>query len=88
MQEAELAARRLKYYNENERGLPRRVANIYIFNTEDLDNDSIIDAVESTPTTRRQRTQLEDIINLSKGVVKKDQAAEDKAQASNVISFV
>ena len=88
MQEAELAARRLKYYNENERGLPRRVANIYIFNTEDLDNDSIIDAVESTPTARRQRTQLEDIINLSKGVVKKDPAAEDKAQASNVISFV
>lgn len=74
IRDAELAAeaarreeRRRQYYGPEENKFIRRTANIYIFNAEDIDNDTIIDAVEATPTMKRTKQQLNDLINQSSG---------------------
>lgn len=98
IRQAELAAeealkdeRRRKYYGSMENRFVRRPANIYIFKPEDLDNDTIIDAVESTPTMKRSRKQLDDIIRESKGHQNfNDEVSNESPEPNNggVISFV
>jgi cell division protein FtsZ len=54
--------RRGQFYGDSETGKRyKRRPNIYIFRSEDLDNDDIISAVESTPTYKRTREILESI---------------------------
>ena len=54
--------RREKFYgNEGASHRVKRRPNIYIFRSEDLDNDDIISAVEQTPTYKRTREILESI---------------------------
>jgi cell division protein FtsZ len=54
--------RRQQYYGDpgNSRRYKRR-PHIYLFRPEDLDNDDVISAVESTPTYKRTREILESI---------------------------
>lgn len=89
-EEAKRDERRLRYYNETDKKYVRRAANIYIFNAEDLDNDAIIDAVDNTPTSKRTRQQLADLINQSTGTVRTEsqQKADQPQAAPGVISFV
>lgn len=86
-EEAKKDERRRLYYGESDKKFVRRPANIYIFPTEDLDNDSIIDAVENTPTMKRSRQMLNDLINQSSSSKKADQV-EMPQQAPGVISFL
>jgi len=88
-EEAKKDERRRKYYGEQDNKYVRRAANIYIFNAEDLDNDSIIDAVENTPTMKRTRQQLTDLINQSTGAPRTvETAPQANNDAPSIISFV
>ena len=80
--------RRKQFYTDDDKGYSRRISNIFIFNSEDLDSDSIIDAVENTPTMRRTRSQCDDLIKQSKRMVKKTDTEQEKPQVSSGISFV
>ena len=51
--------RRDKYYGNNNSTSHKPRPNIYIFRQEDLDNEDIIQAVESTPTAYRSRKFLD-----------------------------
>jgi cell division protein FtsZ len=54
--------RRNRYYGgEGATKRYKRRPNIYLFRPEDLDNDDVISAVESTPTYKRTREILESI---------------------------
>ena len=54
--------RRGQFYGDSETGKRyKRRPNIYLFRPEELDNDDIISAVESTPTYKRTREILESI---------------------------
>jgi len=90
-EEAKKATRRGKYYGEDiADNTYRRRPNIYIFRTEDLDNDDIISAVEQTPTYNRSREVLEGInAQSSEQESQKVQAsASDSEPVQGVISFV
>ena len=58
--EAELAERRALYYQDENKPLTRR-SQIFLFSQEDLDNEDVILAVESTPTCRRTSQMLNNI---------------------------
>jgi cell division protein FtsZ len=58
--EAELAERRALYYQDENKPLKRR-SQIFLFSQEDLDNEDVILAVESTPTCRRTSQMLNNI---------------------------
>ncbi len=62
--------RRQQYYGDpgNNRRYKRR-PHIYLFRPEDLDNDDVISAVESTPTYKRTREILE---SISKSIVEEE----------------
>ena len=82
--------RRGRYYG-NEAGVRRykRRPHIYLFRPEDLDNDDVISAVESTPTYKRTREILDSIHSQASGdilVDPKSDAAVEPIQG--VISFV
>ncbi len=62
-----LQNRRDHYYDHSASSTEKRRPNIYIFKQEDLDNEGIIFAVESTPTIHRSRKSLEEICHISKG---------------------
>ena len=54
--------RRNRYYgNDNNTRRYKRRPNIYLFRPEDLDNDDVISAVESSPTYKRSREILDSI---------------------------
>ena len=82
--------RRGRYYGDpgSNRRYKRR-PHIYLFRPEDLDNDDIISAVESTPTYKRTREIL-DSIN-SQGIdtsgITDDNASHDDNAVQGVISF-
>ena len=90
-EEQEAAAKREErrglYYNESDKAKRyKRRPNIYIFSPEDLDNDDVISAVESTPTYKRTREVLASIGNPAPA-----QAAETPSQPDvqqGVISFI
>lgn len=88
-EEAKRDERRRKYYGETDNKYVRRAANIYIFNADDLDNDSIIDAVENTPTMKRTRQQLTDLINQSSGAPRIPDTAPqaESTSAPGIIKF-
>ena len=59
---AERQDRRNRYYGgEGTTRRYKRRPNIYLFRPEDLDNDDVISAVESTPTYKRTREILDSI---------------------------
>ena len=89
--EAKLDLRRQNYYNEPDNRYVRRTSNIFIFKPEDLDNDAIIDAVESTPTRKRSQQLLKDIIHQSTGYqpsADNTQTSDQQQPTRGIISFV
>jgi cell division protein FtsZ len=82
--------RRGRYYGENG-GVRRykRRPHIYLFRPEDLDNDDVISAVESTPTYKRTREILDSIHTQATGEVAAGiSAAPPQEPQQGVISFV
>ena len=68
--------RRNRYYGGDSTAKRyKRRPNIYLFRSEDLDNDDVISAVEQTPTYKRTREIL-DSINSQAGA---DEAAQEQA---------
>lgn len=66
--EAERIERRGRYYGtDNTNRKYKRRPHIYLFRPEDLDNDDVISAVESTPTYKRTREILESINSQASG---------------------
>lgn len=59
--------RREDYYGKTTSTPYKPRPNIYIFKQEELDNEDIIMAVESTPTANRSRKSLEQICHISNG---------------------
>ena len=65
---AERQDRRNRYYGgEGTTKRYKRRPNIYLFRAEDLDNDDVISAVESTPTYKRTREILDSINSQAGG---------------------
>ncbi len=58
---------------------------IYIFNPEDLDNEDIISAVETSPTYQRDKATLEKI--KTKAIINESAIISEKEESSNIISF-
>lgn len=82
------AERRGKYYGNDFKTPTKRRASIYLFNSEDLDNDEVILAVEDTPTYLRSRSQNEEIKSKSKAKQMPVEPSEKPSSAiPGVISF-
>ena len=65
--------RRNRYYGgEGATKRYKRRPNIYLFRPEDLDNDDVISAVESTPTYKRTREILDSINSQASGEISND----------------
>ena len=84
-----LEDRRGYYYkNSIKSNLQRkRRPNIYIFNQEDLDNDDIISMVETTPTYKRTKVELQAIQNKAETEEKELHTNQPKDSDNNVITF-
>ena len=81
--------RRGRFYG-TERNLPKkRAPRIYLFNTEDLDNEDLISAVEQTPPYKRSLDNLDNIrsrsLTLTAAAVPADE--EKDAADSGIIHF-
>ena len=84
---AEKRARRERIYGgDGKTSKYKRRPHIYIFRQEDLDNDDVISAVESTPTYKRTRQELEEIKNQALGQLKK-QEPDESASVQGTIKF-
>ena len=76
---AERRARRERIYGgDGKASKYKRRPHIYIFRQEDLDNDDVISSVESTPTYKRTRQELEEIKNQANGTDKKADSDDGK----------
>lgn len=85
-QEALRSERRSHYYDKGDHNKKyKRRPHIFIFRQEDLDNDDVISAVESTPTYNRTRQILDEIRNQATGETKKE---EDNDSVQGVINFL
>ena len=92
-EEEKAAAReeRRSHYYDTDTGSKRykRRPHIYLFRPEDLDNDNVISAVESTPTYKRTREILDSINSQAKGIAPADEKNEVSAdETPGVISFI
>lgn len=84
---AERRARRERIYGgDGKTSKYKRRPHIYIFRQEDLDNDDVISSVESTPTYKRTRQELEEIKNQAMGNVNKPEP-EDSGAVQGTIKF-
>ncbi|MBQ2553822.1 MAG: cell division protein FtsZ [Prevotella sp.] len=82
--------RRERYYGTGNQTKRKRRPLIYIFQQDDLDNEDVILAVESTPTYKRKREMLEEINRMSSNnstMNKKEDEEEAVADNSGKISF-
>ncbi len=83
--------RRNHYYgDDNNNNVHKRRPHIYIFSSEDLDNEDVIIAVENTPTYKRTRQKLQEISKLSRGDNTLDNNTEDRDNNDSnpgIISF-
>jgi cell division protein FtsZ len=67
----------------------KRRPHIYLFRAEDLDNDDVISAVESTPTYKRTKEILESIHSQATGDLPIDAKSDIQSEPmQGVISFV
>ena len=60
---------------------------MYIFSQEDLDNDDIISMVETTPTYKRTKKELESIQSKAAMQETTVQSSDNNNAESTVISF-
>ncbi|MBM6882204.1 cell division protein FtsZ [Bacteroides caecigallinarum] len=78
--------RRKDYYPEAKTNRKRR-HHMYIFSQEDLDNDDIISMVETTPTYKRTKKELESIQSKAAMQETTVQSSDNNNAESTVISF-
>lgn len=80
---AERRARLERFYGtDGKNSKYKRRPHIYIFRQEDLDNDDVISAVESTPTYKRTRQELDEIRNQAVGHVVTAENEETNVQGT------
>ena len=79
--------RREGYYKNTTSTPYKPRPNIYIFKQEDLDNEEIIHAIESTPTANRSRKALNHICHISVGGEMNSIPAADTNDNGNRIVF-
>jgi len=80
--------RRNRYYGDT--GATKRYKrrpNIYLFRTDDLDNDDVISAVEQTPTYKRTREILDSIYSQASGEDPQLQAEAPQEPVQGTIVF-
>ncbi len=78
--------RRDRYYGHD--GKPsKRPKNIFIFNQEDLDNEDVILSIESTPTYRRTRQNLDDIRTQADGDTSESTGKDNGIEGTSKIVF-
>ena len=78
--------RRDRYYGHD--GKPsKRPKNIFIFNQEDLDNEDVILSIESTPTCRRTRQNLDDIRTQADGETNESAGKDNSGEGTGKIVF-
>ena len=86
--DADLQQRREHYYGtDGNTARYKRRPNIYLFRQEDLDNDDIISAVESTPTYKRTKEMYNSIRNQSDDVTEERLSDDDTLANQGVIRF-
>ena len=86
--EAERRNRREHYYkNDANNNHYKRRPHIFLFRSEDLDNEDVIYAVESTSTYKRTRKTLEDIRTAANGLKAEETETKDNDTAQGIISF-
>lgn len=88
---AEKQERRLRYYgSDSNSNLYKRRPHIYMFRAEDLDNDDVISAVETTPTYKRTRDVLDSIRSRAKvDESESEKETNDKKETiSGTIKFI
>ena len=86
--DADLQHRREHYYGtDGNTARYKRRPNIYLFRQEDLDNDDIISAVESTPTYKRTKEMYNSIRNQSDDVTEERLSDDDTLANQGVIRF-
>ena len=61
----QLQDRFTRYYDEPHYTHKKRYTHVYLFNNENLDNDDIISSVDTSPTYKRSKDELERIKNKS-----------------------
>lgn len=89
-EEADRRDRRGRYYRNSETAQYKRHPHVFIFSSDDLDNDDVILAVETTPTYRRTKQMLKDIKTTANGNTEETTANEKPKgePVQGVISFV
>lgn len=88
--EAQRQERRGRYYgNDNDTKKYKRRPHIYLFRPEDLDNDDVISAVESTPTYKRTREILDSIHSQACGedIISTNQPEDTGEAVQGTIKF-
>jgi cell division protein FtsZ len=88
---AERQERRRRYYgNDASNNQYKRRPHIYMFRAEDLDNDDVISAVETTPTYKRTRDVLEGIRSRASvdDEIKDDEISDKKDFLNGTIKFI
>ncbi len=87
-QKKERDIRRGQYYGGGANTKPtKRRSNVYIFSFEDLDNDDVILAVDTTPTYKRTKTGNDEIRKIGKGDVSDQNKPEQTENIQGTISF-
>ncbi|MBW4871385.1 cell division protein FtsZ [Prevotella buccae] len=85
---AENEERRGRYYGSiGKNNQYKRRPHIFLFRPEDLDNEDVIMAVESTPTYKRTRQMLDDIRSQATGINNKESDKEAGEPIQGTISF-
>ena len=85
---AENEERRGRYYGSiGKNNQYKRRPHISLFRPEDLDNEDVIMAVESTPTYKRTRQMLDDIRSQATGISNKESDKEAGEPIQGTISF-
>lgn len=85
---AENEERRGRYYGSiGKNNQYKRRPHIFLFRPEDLDNEDVIMAVESTPTYKRTRQMLDDIRSQATGISNKENDKEAGEPIQGTISF-
>ena len=80
--------RRSNYYGANMvRTNRKRRHHLYVFSQEDLDNEDIISMVETIPTYKRTKSELESIQSKAAMQETPTQTSENNGNESSVISF-
>lgn len=85
---AENEERRGRYYGSiGKNNQYKRRPHIFLFRPEDLDNEDVIMAVESTPTYKRTRQMLDDIRSQATDISNKESDKEAGEPIQGTISF-